>query len=165
MSKILTLADLHAEQCLTAGLLLDEGHWRKELQAEVERMEAEREQLSKERQGFKDVAEHLQRERDALKAEIAALRENVEILEGQMEDQGPYINKLRDQNKALREDAERLDWIEQKFFLHKWNGVVGSGCQTAWGIVGDYRHVQQHMRNGDIKPDFRAAIDAAKGKQ
>ena len=44
MSKIPTLADLHAEQCLTAGLLLDEGHWRKELQAEVERMEAAHQQ-------------------------------------------------------------------------------------------------------------------------
>jgi hypothetical protein len=62
----------------------------------------------------------------------------------------------------LREDAERLEWIEQKLFVQKWNGVVGSDCSTHWGIAPDYRHTVHNMKNGDIKPDFRAAIDAAR---
>jgi FtsZ-binding cell division protein ZapB/predicted RNase H-like HicB family nuclease len=75
MSKIMQLADAYAFH-IPGSSYSDES--RAALQAEVERMEAECAQLAKERQGFKDVAEHLQREHDALKAEIAALREDAE---------------------------------------------------------------------------------------
>lgn len=58
-------------------------------------------------------------------------------------------------------DAERLDWIEEKFFASSWNGVVGSGNATSWRIAGDYRHTVALL----TKDDFREAIDAARSKK
>ena len=68
------------------------------------------------------------------------------------------LTKERD---ALAKDAERLEWLEKSLFGTAWNGVVGSGCKTTWVILPDYRHTVQGMVNGDIKPNFREAIDAA----
>lgn len=40
---------------------------------------------------------------------LAAMQARVEQLEAEMADQGPYINKLRDQNKELRARVEQLE--------------------------------------------------------
>ena len=61
---------------------------------------------------------------------------------------------------ALRADAERLEWIEKRLFVRKWNGVIDGGSRTHWSIAGDFRHTTQRI----VGITFRAAIDEARGK-
>ena len=60
---------------------------------------------------------------------------------------------------ALRADAERLEWIERRLFVCKWNGVIGGGSRIQWSIAGDFRHTTQRM----VGHTFRAAVDEARG--
>ena len=60
---------------------------------------------------------------------------------------------------ALRADAERLEWIEKRLFVRKWNGVIDGGSRIQWSIAGDFRHTTQRM----VGHTFRAAVDAARG--
>lgn len=66
--------------------------------------------------------------------------------------------------EALRKDAERLDWLRDNLFTHKWNGVVGPGCSVQWQITPDYRFRQRELSetSGVMVGDFRRAIDAAR---
>lgn len=62
--------------------------------------------------------------------------------------------------KEMEGDSERLDWIGQKLFMSRWNGVIDSGSRVNWMLAGDYRHTMHHMQG----PTLRAAIDAARGQ-
>lgn len=59
-------------------------------------------------------------------------------------------------------DVERLDWIRDTFFTHKWNAVVGPGWRVDWSIVPHHRHIRMSDTSGISAGDFRAAIDAAR---
>ena len=106
--------------------------------------------------------EHLDKQNIRLRTQLAESQAEVEALRDSCAAKADRIDRLGETVERLREDAQRLDWIEQKLFTQKWNGVVGSDCSTHWGIAPDYRHTVHHMKNGDIKHDFRAAIDAAR---
>jgi hypothetical protein len=51
----------------------------------------------------------------------------------------------------------QLEWIEQKLFVSRWNGVIDSGAQTTWQIAPDWRHTVAKM----VGHKFGEAIDAA----
>lgn len=116
-------------------------------------------------------ADILRRRIDALSAQLTkeqASRKAAQIENETRKAENLRLNTARQERDGLRlvvaelrRDAERIDWIEKYLFTHCWNGVMGSGCKTHWGIASSYRRTVQHMRNGDIKPDFRTAIDAA----
>lgn len=69
----------------------------------------------------------------------------------------------REVNAALREDAERLNWLRDNLFEHKWNGVVGKGCAVQWQVAPDFRFKQRELTDdsGIMAGDFRRAINAA----
>lgn len=83
-------------------------------------------------------------------AELAALKSDMAVYVLACSEQATEI-------EALRKDAERLDWLYQKLFVSKWNGVIDSGSSTSWHIAGDYRHTTVKMDGAT----FRDAIDAA----
>lgn len=64
---------------------------------------------------------------------------------------------------GLRNDAARLDWLRDKLFEHKWNGVVGKGCAVQWQVAGDFRFTQRELTDdsGIAGGDFRRAVDRA----
>lgn len=67
-------------------------------------------------------------------------------------------NALRAEVERLREDAERLAWLE-KLFERKWDGTLGRPWRgVSWYLAGPYRHVVQTMRG----ETFREAIDTAR---
>ena len=69
------------------------------------------------------------------------------------------IDRLRSEVASFRADAERLEWIEKRLFVRKWNGVIDGGSRIQWSIAGDFRHTTQRM----IGNTFRAAVDEARG--
>lgn len=46
------------------------------------------------------------------------------------------LEKLKQQRDELQ---SRYDWLAA-LFERKWNGVVGSGCQYTYSLVGNWRH-------------------------
>lgn len=66
--------------------------------------------------------------------------------------------------KAVVEDGDRLDWLRDTLFEHKWNGVVGKGCAVQWQVAPDFRFKQRELSDdsGIMAGDFRRAIDAAR---
>jgi hypothetical protein len=71
------------------------------------------------------------------------------------------LDELRREVEALRADRDRLEWVRDTFFTHKWNAVIGPGYRTTWHIVPHYRHIHLSDSSGNAAGDFRAAIDAA----
>lgn len=73
------------------------------------------------------------------------------------------VERLRAEIEALRADAERLDWVRENLFAHRWNGVVGKGWRMQWQVAPDFRHTQLKLSDdsGNMAGDFRRAIDAA----
>lgn len=71
---------------------------------------------------------------------------------------GPLLLEAADEIEALREDAERLDWLERHLFEGKWDGTIGR--PKSWHMAGPYRHTLKTM-HGDT---LRKAIDAAMGE-
>jgi len=69
------------------------------------------------------------------------------------------LNAQATEIAILRADAERLEWIEKRLFVRKWNGVIDGGSRIQWSIAGDFRHTTQRM----VGITFRAAVDAARG--
>ena len=61
------------------------------------------------------------------------------------------ISQLLDENDALREDGERLDWLQSSKTSHGF-------CHAGGGEYVYYAHQQ------DGYPDVRRAIDAARAK-
>lgn len=66
--------------------------------------------------------------------------------------------------ESMNTDAARLNWLRDRMFTHRWNGVVGNGWSTDWSVAPDFRHTQQLLRDttsGCAAGDFRVAIDVA----
>ena len=72
-------------------------------------------------------------------------------------------DRLLTEIDALKKDAARLDWLRDKIFTHKWNGVVGKGCCVQWEVAPDFRFTQRELADdsGIMGGDFRRAIDVA----
>lgn len=73
----------------------------------------------------------------------------------------PALNSAADDKL---DDADRLDWLRDNLFTHKWNGVVGKGCAVQWQVAPDFRFKQRELSDdtGITAGDFRRAIDAAR---
>lgn len=74
------------------------------------------------------------------------------------------IRELQRELAIARKDSERLTWLANHFFTHRWNGVIGSGWAMSWQIAPDFRHTQQHLidrSSGIMAGNIRPAIDAA----
>ncbi len=67
--------------------------------------------------------------------------------------------RLKEEIAALRKDAERLRKLET-LFERRWNGIVGSGCQYSWQLIGPYRHTIAKMQ-GETFAEALDALDAA----
>lgn len=82
-------------------------------------------------------------------------REQIEDVAAACEVEAPtyaeMIRQLLAENDALREDAERLDWLQSSKTSHGF-------CHTGYGEYAHYAHQQ------DGFPDVRQAIDAARKK-
>ena len=76
---------------------------------------------------------------------------------------GQMADQLRTRLAEVEKDAARLDWLRDNLFVHKWNGVVGSGCTVQWQVAPDFRFRQRELteNSGIMAGDFRRAVDAA----
>jgi hypothetical protein len=72
------------------------------------------------------------------------------------------LDELRREVEALRADRDRLEWVRDMFFTHRWNAVIGPGYRTTWHVVPHYRHIHLSDSSGNATGDFRAAIDTAR---
>ena len=72
-------------------------------------------------------------------------------------------DQLLSEIDALKKDAARLDWLRDNMFEHKWNGVVGEGCEVQWRVLPEFRFAPRELTDdsGIMAGDFRRAIDAA----
>jgi len=74
------------------------------------------------------------------------------------------IRELERELSIARKDSERLNWLADHLFTHRWNGVIGPGWSMSWQVAPDFRHTQQHLvdsSSGIMAGNIRPAIDAA----